>query len=268
MTITVSAFYKFVTIADPDTLRDAIAKSCCQLGIMGTVLLAQEGLNATVSGADENIVRLLQWFRSDERFHDLQSKESLAPSHPFRRMKVRVKPEIVKFGQSGIDPAVDAGTYVRPEDWNALVREPGVILVDTRNAYEVDIGTFPGAIDPKTKSFSEFAAFADVELSGRRTQKIAMFCTGGIRCEKATAYLRSQGFEDVYHLQGGILKYLETVPQSESLWQGECFIFDERVALEHGVKPAGYAHCSQCGLPVRGGDSAEVLQNCPKCAAL
>jgi UPF0176 protein len=267
MTVTVSAFYKFVTIADPDALRDAIAEVCGQLGIMGTVLVAREGLNATVSAADGNIVQLLQWLRSDDRFHDLQAKESSAPSHPFRRMKVKVKPEIVTFGQSGIDPAADAGTYVHPEDWNALIQNPGVILVDTRNSYEVGIGTFPGAIDPKTKSFSDFAAFADAELSSLRHQKIAMFCTGGIRCEKATAYLRSQGFEHVYHLQGGILKYLETVPEAESLWQGECFIFDERVALEHGVKPAGYTHCSLCGLPVRADGGAGEPQKCMTCSA-
>jgi UPF0176 protein len=268
MTVTVSAFYKFVAIADPAALRDEITEMCRQLAVMGTVLVANEGINATVSGADENIIQLLGWLRSGERFHDLQSKESLAPAHPFKRLKVKVKPEIVTFGHPGIDPALNAGTYVCPEDWNALIQEPDVIVVDTRNTYEVDIGTFPGAIDPKTQTFSDFAAFADAELSSLRNQKIAMFCTGGIRCEKATAYLRAQGFKDVYHLQGGILKYLEAVPEAESLWQGECFIFDERVALEHGVKPAGYGHCSRCGWPVRGDGSAGQPQECVKCSAL
>jgi UPF0176 protein len=267
MTVTVSAFYKFITIADPLTLRDEVDTLCRRLGIFGTVLIASEGINATVSGGSEHIAELHALLRSSERFADLQTKESQASAHPFRRLKVKVKPEIVTFGHPEISPATTAGIYVAPEDWNALIQDPSVIVVDTRNTYEVDIGTFPGAIDPKTQTFSQFAAFADAELKSRRNQKIAMFCTGGIRCEKATAYLRAQGFEDVYHLQGGILKYLEVVPVGESLWQGECFIFDDRVALAHGVKPAGYCKCQECGWPVRAGGTDSSGPLCAICLA-
>lgn len=251
MTVTISAFYKFVAIADPAQLQTVAIEVCRQHAIKGTILLAHEGINATVSGPAEGVASLLIWLRSDVRFRDLESKDSAAPQHPFKRMKVKVKPEIVSFGHPEVRPALGVGTYVRAEDWNALIQEPGVVIVDTRNTYEYGIGTFPGAIDPGTQTFREFAAFADTELAARRNQKVAMFCTGGIRCEKATAYLQANGFNQVYHLQGGILKYLEVVPQADSLWQGECYVFDKRVALEHGVIPAGYRHCNSCGVPVR-----------------
>lgn len=264
MQTTISAFYKFVAISDPDALQTAVAAVGCANDIKGTILIAREGINATVCGPDEGVRALLKWLRSDDRFCDLVSKESYAGAPAFRRFKVKVKPEIVTFGHPEIDPVASVGTYVPPEQWNALIEEPGVILVDTRNSYEFDIGTFKGAIDPKTTTFREFPKFVSDELDPARDRKVAMFCTGGIRCEKATAYLRSQGFNDVYHLEGGILKYLEVVPPSESLWQGECFIFDNRVAVEHGVKPGRARLCKKCGFPTR--DAVDEAEICPKCS--
>ena len=251
MTVTVSTFYKFTTIAEAAKLTAEVAALGCSLGIRGSILIAGEGINATVSGSGDSIARLLTWLRSDTQIGDFESNESVAQSHPFRRLKVKVKPEIVTFGRPDILPLAGAGTYVRPENWNALIAEPDVVVVDTRNSYETCIGTFPGALDPKTETFGAFAAFADVALDPQRHRKVAMFCTGGIRCEKATAYLRSKGFEDVYHLQGGILKYLEVVPQSESLWQGECFVFDDRSALGHTRRAGRFALCPVCGWNVR-----------------
>lgn len=268
MQITVSTFYKFVTVDDPNALKTEFAALGCQLGLKGTILIAREGINATISGAGNAVAAFLARIRSDSRFADLTSKESLSGDHPFRHLKVKVKPEIVTFGYPEIDPAVHAGTYVRPEDWNALIQDPDTLVIDTRNAYEFEIGTFEGAIDPKTQTFRDFSNFVDDELDPARHRKVAMFCTGGIRCEKATAYMRSQGFNEVYHLEGGILKYLEVIPKDESLWKGECFIFDERIALEHGVTPSDYAQCKSCGYPVRRSqtqrDGAEI---CAKCAA-
>lgn len=251
MTITISAFYKFVAIEFPDALKETLAARGCALGLKGTILIASEGINATISGTADAMTEFMAALRSDDRFRDIISKESLNAEHPFRRFKVKVKPEIVTFGHPNLDPAKNAGTYVRPEDWNALIQEPGVVVVDTRNFYEFGIGTFEGAIDPKTETFRDFPAFVSGSLDPARDRKVAMFCTGGIRCEKATAYMRSQGFENVYHLEGGILKYLEVVPKEQSLWRGECFIFDERIALEHGVTPGDYAQCPRCGYPVR-----------------
>ena len=268
MSVTVSTFYKFVTIEDTAALRSAVAAFGCARGIKGTVLIAREGINATLSGTESSIAQMLAWLRTDSRFAGLESKDSSSPTQPFRRFKVKVKSEIVTFGHPEVNPAVDAGTYVTPQDWNALIQQPGVVVVDTRNAYEVGIGTFPGALDPGTRTFSEFPEFAEGTLGSLRDRKIAMFCTGGIRCEKATAYLRANGFDEVYHLQGGILKYLEVVPQKDSLWQGECFIFDERVALDHDIKPGQHRSCSRCGLPYRGArDEGGSTAQCSNCAA-
>lgn len=268
MTITISAFYKFVPIADTGALKEELAARGCALGLKGTILIAHEGINATISGTAKAMADFLAALRLDVRFHDLTSKESLHEEHPFRRFKVKVKPEIVTFGQPDLDPSTNAGTYVRPEDWNALIQDPDVLVIDTRNFYEFGIGTFEGAIDPKTETFRDFPNFVGDTLDPARDRKIAMFCTGGIRCEKATAYMRSQGFADVYHLQGGILKYLEVVPMEESLWRGECFIFDERIALEHGVTPGDYSQCPQCGYPVRrGATSSHVDGKCDACIA-
>jgi UPF0176 protein len=249
MTVLISTFYKFTAIAQAADLKTEVAALGCSLGIRGSVLIANEGINATVSGAEDAVAGFLSWLRTDNRIGDFESKESTALSHPFRRLKVKVKPEIVTFGRPDVRPAELAGTYVRPEDWNELIKEPGVVVIDTRNSYETSIGTFEGALDPKTETFSEFASYVDGMLDVPRDQKIAMFCTGGIRCEKATAYLRAKGFYEVYHLQGGILKYLEVVPPSKSLWQGDCFIFDDRIAIDHARKPSNYRLCHRCGSP-------------------
>lgn len=261
MSVTVTAFYKFATIADTAALRAALLALADECNVKGTVLIAPEGINATIAGPDDGIRRVLAWLRADARFSDLVSKESYADAVPFGRLKVKVKPEIVTMRQPEADPSKRVGTYVKPENWNALVNDPGVLLIDTRNAYEVAIGTFKGAIDPVTASFSEFPDFVAAHVDAAKHPRIAMFCTGGIRCEKASAFMLAQGFPEVYHLEGGILKYLETVPPEQSLWQGECFVFDERVALEHGVKPGTHVMCEDCGFPIAAG-----APHCPNCS--
>jgi UPF0176 protein len=270
MTTTVTAFYKFVTIDDGAALKSRLLKLGRINAIRGTILLAPEGINATISGPGEAIAHVLAWLRSDPRFADLIAKESYAPEHPFQRFKVKLKREIVTFGVPEADPAKRAGTYVPPAAWNALIQDPDVAIIDTRNAYEVELGTFAGAQDPGTKSFREFPDFVKAKLDPKKQKKVAMFCTGGIRCEKASAYLLTQGFDEVYHLKGGILKYLETVPPDESLWRGACFVFDERVALEHDLAPGPYDLCEICGHPVSKSDlDAPELGGgvpCPNCA--
>lgn len=270
MTLSVTAFYKFVPIDDVAALRETLLGLCRTNGIKGTVLVAREGINGTVSGAPCSITAFLAGLRADPRFADLVSKESYANDHPFRRLKVRLKREIVTLGQPDADPSALVGAYVKPQDWNALIREPDVLLIDTRNGYEVGIGTFEGAVDPQTRSFREFPDYVEKNLDPARHRRVAMFCTGGIRCEKATAYMRLKGFQEVYHLEGGILKYLETVPPGESLWRGECFVFDERVALGHGVAPGTHAMCPGCGKPILRDDMAvkdgEGRQMCTACA--
>lgn len=261
MSVTVTTFYKFVTIADPAALRAEIRANAAARGIKGTILLAPEGINATVAGADREVRGFLADLRADPRLADLVSKDSYAQDIPFNRLKVRLKREIVTLRRPEADPSERVGAYVRPEDWNALIADPDVILVDTRNAYEVDIGTFKGAIDPRTRAFGEFPDFVAAHLDPRKHTRVAMFCTGGIRCEKASAFMLAQGFAEVYHLEGGILKYLETIPPEQSLWQGECFVFDARVALEHGVTPGSHVMCKACGYPVAGG-----APSCPNCA--
>ena len=265
--ITVSAFYKFVAIDDCRALRDELLAVAMQHDIRGTILVAEEGINATVSGTDAGIAALLSHLRNDARFTALVSKESFAGEHPFKRLKVKIKPEIVTIGAPEANPAHHVGTYVAPADWNALISDPEVIVIDTRNSYEVDIGTFERAIDPRTSSFGEFPDYVKQNLDPARDRKVAMFCTGGIRCEKASAYLLSLGFPEVYHLEGGILKYLETVPEAESLWKGECFVFDERVALEHGVKVGSHSLCPECGYPVPNATTESETEACPACAA-
>ena len=270
MTVTVAAFYRFVTIDEPETLRASVSASCTLNGILGTVLIAREGINATVSGPEVSINAFLAWLRNDARFEGLAVKISCANAEPFKRIKVRVKPEIVTFGVPDISPAEKAGTYVAPDAWNALIQDPDVVVIDTRNAYEFAIGTFEGALDPQTGAFSDFPDYVARHLDPQRHKRIAMFCTGGIRCEKASAYLLSKGFPEVYHLEGGILKYLEAVPEDASLWRGECFVFDGRVALQHGVGEGSHRHCAVCGFPVP--NVAEtctgLVQKCPNCGAL
>ncbi|HEY8118005.1 MAG TPA: rhodanese-related sulfurtransferase [Methylophilaceae bacterium] len=249
-----AALYKFVSLPDYKELQAPLLACCEANKIKGTLLLAEEGINGTIAGLPENIHALLHYLRNDPifktRLADLEHKEAWAARMPFYRMKVRLKQEIVKLGVPEVKPSEMAGTYVKPEDWNSLISDPNVILVDTRNDYEVAIGTFQGAINPNTKSFTELPAWVKQEQALREKPKVAMFCTGGIRCEKSTAYLRSQGFEEVYHLQGGILKYLETVPEEQSMWQGECFVFDERVSVGHGLKQGDYQLCRACRFPL------------------
>ncbi|MDX2239150.1 MAG: rhodanese-related sulfurtransferase [Leptolyngbyaceae cyanobacterium bins.302] len=269
MSLIVATFYKFVPIADCSTLQARMLEFCQEQEIKGTILLAPEGINGTIAGRESAITAVLTWLKADPRFADLEHKEASAEAFPFERMKVKVKQEIVTFGKPEVNPAAIAGTYVSPQAWNDLIADPDVIVIDTRNDYEVRIGTFDRAINPETNSFREFPEYVEKHLNPNQHQKIAMFCTGGIRCEKASAYLLSQGFQAVYHLQGGILKYLEEVPAEESLWQGECFVFDERIAVKHGLEPGSYEMCRSCGHPIADADKAsphyEEGITCPYC---
>jgi UPF0176 protein len=244
MTYEVAALYQFVPLPDFRELKDPLHKLCLDLGIRGTLLLAQEGINGTVAGSHEAIDALMTELREGTlfmgRLDNLELKFSTATEMPFQRMKVRLKKEIVTLGDPQTDPLRRVGTYVTPAEWNRLLEEPGIVLLDTRNDFEVEMGTFEGAVDPRIKRFSEFKDFVKNELDPAQHRKVAMFCTGGIRCEKASSYMLAQGFEEVFHLKGGILKYLEEVPETESRWNGGCFVFDERVALGHGlVEQAG-----------------------------
>ena len=246
MTYKVAALYQFVSLPDFREIKDPLHALCLDLGIKGTLLLAHEGINGTVAGTEEGIDALMAELREGSLFRgrldNLELKFSSASEMPFKRMKVRLKKEIVTLGDPQTDPLRRVGTYVSPAEWNRLLEEPGIVLLDTRNDFEVEIGTFEGAVDPRIKRFSEFKDFVQNELDPAKHRKVAMFCTGGIRCEKASAYMLNQGFEEVFHLKGGILKYLEDVPEAESRWKGECFVFDERVALGHGLVEAGEAN--------------------------
>jgi UPF0176 protein len=239
MTYKVAALYQFVPLPDFRELKDPLHRLCQDLGIRGTLLLAHEGINGTVAGLDEAVDILMAKLRSGPlfagRLDNLELKYSTASEMPFKRMKVRLKKEIVTLGDPQTDPLRRVGTYVSPDEWNRLLDEPGIVVLDTRNDFEVGMGTFAGAVDPRIARFSEFKDFVRNELDPARHKRVAMFCTGGIRCEKASSYMLAQGFEEVFHLKGGILKYLEDVPQTESRWNGECFVFDERVALGHGL---------------------------------
>lgn len=249
-----AALYKFVSLPNYAVLQEPIQKTCTAHNIKGTLLLAAEGINGTIAGLPDDINAVLQFLRSETifegKFADLVHKESYANEHPFYRMKVKLKKEIVTMGVPSVNPNNTVGTYVKPENWNALIADPDVIVIDTRNDYEVDIGTFKGAVDPKTATFREFPDFVEKNLDKAKHKKVAMFCTGGIRCEKASSYMLEQGFEEVYHLQGGILKYLETVPEAQSLWQGECFVFDQRVAVKHGLELGEFDQCYACRHPL------------------
>lgn len=268
-TYLVAALYKFVALDDFEDLQPPLLAKCQAEGIMGTLLLAREGINGTISGSEQGIKNVLDYLRSDPRFSDLSHKESRARERPFLRMKVRLKKEIVTMGVEDIDPVHSVGRYVDAKDWNDLISDPDVIVVDTRNDYEVEIGTFKGAIDPNTTSFREFPKWAKESGLTDSKKKVAMFCTGGIRCEKSTAYLRQLGVEEVYHLKDGILKYLETVPPEESLWDGECFVFDERVSVGHGLKQGPYDMCHGCRHAIDDEDKRSPLYEpgvcCPKC---
>ncbi len=240
MSYKVAAFYQFAALPDFRELREPLRAFCAGLGLKGSILLAAEGINGTVAGSDDGIDALVEELRHGalfgSRLDHLELKFSRAASMPFGRMKVRLKREIVTLGDAKADPTRRVGIYVEPADWNTLIASPGTLVIDTRNAFEVALGTFEGALDPKIASFGQFREFAAQKLDPAKHRKIAMFCTGGIRCEKASSLLLAQGFGEVYHLKGGILKYLEEVPEAESRWRGECFVFDERVALGHGLR--------------------------------
>ena len=270
----IAALYRFTPFADPAALREPLLQECLSHGIKGTLLLAREGINGTIAGTPENIDTILAYIRTLPGCDALEWKLSHDDSMPFNRMKVRLKREIVTMGQPDIDPLAGVGHYVPASEWNALIADPDTIVIDTRNDYEVAVGTFKGAIDPDIQSFREFpdwfrARRATLEAEGRKP-KIAMFCTGGIRCEKSTAFALSEGVEDVYHLKGGILKYLEDVPEAESLWEGECFVFDQRVTVRHGLEPGAYDLCHACRRPVSAQDKTSDLYvegvQCPACA--
>lgn len=273
MTFKVAAFYKFFALPDFESRRAPLAETLEASGVKGTVLLATEGVNGTIAGTPEAIDTALAALRALPGCEALAPKFAEADEMPFLRLKVRLKREIVSMGVPGTDPNAIVGTYVAPEAWNALISDPDTVLIDTRNDYEVSIGTFEGAIDPNTKTFREFPEWfrefrAKLESEGR-TPKVAMFCTGGIRCEKATSFVKAEGIDDVFHLEGGILKYLETVPEQDSKWQGECFVFDERVSVRHDLTPGSYDMCHACKRPITEADKQhpafESGVSCPHC---
>jgi UPF0176 protein len=265
----VAALYKFVSLKDCHELREPLLLCCMEAGVKGSLLLAEEGINGTVAGSRQGIDAVLAYLRADPRLADLSHKESEDDTQPFYRMKVKLKKEIVTMGIEGVDPNTVVGTYVQPADWNSLIEDPDVLVLDTRNDYEVSIGSFKNAVDPETQSFREFPDYVRDHYNPAQHKKVAMFCTGGIRCEKASAFMLNAGFEEVYHLRGGILKYLEEVPVEESLWQGECFVFDNRVAVDQSLEKGSYDMCHGCRRPI----SAEDKQSehyeegvcCPQC---
>ena len=271
----VAALYKFVRLDDPAALRAPLQAVCREAGLCGTLLLAREGVNGTVSGRRAGIVRLLDWFAADNRTGPVPAKFSFSAEPPFYRMKVRLKQEIVTMGEPDVDPAGRVGTYIKPQDWNALIRDPDTLVIDTRNDYEIAIGKFENAVDPGTRSFRDFPQWVrdnlDALPAGKQPKNIAMYCTGGIRCEKATSYLVGKGYRNVFHLEGGILKYLEEVAENESAWQGECYVFDQRVAVRHGLQPGEYGMCRACRMPLSQQEMASPLYeegvSCPKCHA-
>lgn len=267
--VVVCALYHFVRLDDFESLREPLLQVMQNNHVRGTLLLASEGINGTIAGNREGINNVIAWLKSDSRLENLDHKESYDEEIPFYRAKVKLKKEIVTMGVEGIDPNRKVGTHIKPKDWNALISDPEVLLIDTRNKYEVEIGTFKNAVNPETESFREFPDYVENALDPEKHKKVAMFCTGGIRCEKSTAYLKEQGFDEVYHLEGGILKYLEDIPEEESLWQGECFVFDNRVAVNHQLEKGGYDQCHACRLPITEedmqSDQYEKGVSCPRC---
>ena len=253
---TIAALYNFTRFADPAALKPSLLELCLDQNVKGTLLLAGEGINGTIAGPRTGIDAVLHHIRHLPGCADLDWKESTALDAPFGKMKVRLKKEIVTMGQPDVDPRAQVGHYVAPSDWNALVESPDVAVIDTRNDYEVAIGSFKGAVDPETKSFNEFPAWWHANKDRFHNKRIAMFCTGGIRCEKSTNFLLSQGIEDVFHLKGGILKYLEDVPEENSIWSGSCFVFDNRVSVEHGLKEGPHELCHGCRRPILPSDKS------------
>ena len=266
--IVIAALYRFVRLDNFEELRQPLLQLMLDKQIRGTLLLAAEGINGTVAGEATAIDQLLDYLRQDDRLRGFDCKFSSDDAMPFYRTRVKLKREIVTMGIEDIDPA-KGGHYVTPEEWNELISDPEVTLIDTRNDYESAIGSFTNAVQPKTKSFREFPAYVKQNLDPQKHRKVAMFCTGGIRCEKSTAYLRQQGFDEVYHLKGGILNYLEQVPEAESLWQGECFVFDNRVSVNHALEKGSYDQCHACRLPITEADKRSKKYqpgvSCPAC---
>jgi len=269
-TFKIAAFYQFSPLTHIATLQSALVEGLKSLGIKGSLLVAEEGINGTIAGAPEKLDAALALIARITGLQDFMPKFSTSDEMPFRRMKVRLKKEIVTIGPVKADPHERVGEYVEPKDWNELISAPDVIVIDTRNGYEFGVGTFKGAVDPHTESFGEFPSWVRDKFRAKPNQRIAMFCTGGIRCEKATAFMLNEGFEHVYHLKGGILKYLEEVPQEQSLWEGSCFVFDERVAVGHGLQVMDFSICHGCLRPVSADDrrSAKFEEGvcCPACA--
>ena len=267
------AFYHFVTLDKKNNIQEHIYNFCEANNIKGTILLADEGINGTISGKEKNIRDFLIFIKKEGLFNGvfskLEHKESWASKNPFYRMKVRLKKEIVALGVDGVSPTKNVGKYVKPEEWNNLISDPNTIIIDTRNHYEVDIGTFKNATNPNTSTFRELPSFIEENLDPKTPKKIAMFCTGGIRCEKATSLMLDKGFKDVYHLEGGILKYLETIDEDKSLWEGECFVFDQRVAVTHGLNEGKYDQCYACRHPLSPDEmnSSHYIKgiSCPYC---
>jgi UPF0176 protein len=268
-----TAMYHFVSLPHYKKFREPLLNFCVTKGIKGTILLADEGINGTVAGPEKSILELLDYLKTDPlfegNFKSLAHKESWSYKHPFYRMKIKLKKEIVTLGVPGVSPTKIVGTYVKPQDWNAIISDPEVVLIDTRNDYEYAIGTFKNAINPKTNTFREFPEYVKTHFDPKKHKKVAMFCTGGIRCEKASSYMMSEGFDQIYHLEGGILKYLEDIKPEESLWQGECFVFDQRVAIKHGLNVGNYDQCYACRYPLSVDDVKSEKYtpgiSCPHC---
>ncbi|MCI5045921.1 MAG: rhodanese-related sulfurtransferase [Aquisalinus sp.] len=272
MTFTVAALYKFVSLPTFSDLQIPLQQVCDEAEVMGTLLLADEGINGTIAGTENGIDKVLSWISAHPLIGEVEAKFSYADEQPFLRMKVRLKKEIVALGAGRVDPNEQVGTYIEPEDWNDLIAQDDIILIDTRNDYEVAIGTFENALDPKTTTFREFPAYVEKlkhKLPDGQKPKVAMFCTGGIRCEKASSYMLREGFDEVYHLKGGILKYLEKVPEAETKWQGDCFVFDNRVSVRHGLEVGDYDMCHACRMPISAEDkNSEHYRpgvSCPHC---
>jgi len=268
-TTTVAALYRFVRLDDYESMREPLLNFCTERGVKGTLLLAHEGVNGTISGSKTAIADVLSYLRSDDRLSDLDCKFSYHEERPFLRMKVKLKREIVTMGLEDIDPNQSVGRYASPVEWNELIDDPECLVIDTRNDYEVEIGSFRGAINPGTKSFRDFPAWVDENLDPQKHKKVAMFCTGGIRCEKSTSLLVSKGFDDVWHLKGGILNYLEETPESSTRWEGECFVFDNRVAVNHQLEKGQYDQCFACRFPLDDAQKQSPLYvpgvSCPRC---
>lgn len=267
--IFIANFYLFTKLDDLAFIQKDVQACCEQNDVRGIVLLAPEGINATISGTHPGVMNVLELLKRDPRFSELTWKESTAEEQPFRKIRVRLKKEIITMGVPDIDPTRLAGTYVKPEDWNELINDPNVILIDTRNDYEVEIGSFKNAINPNIQSFGDFPQWLDDNINPSNQPRVAMFCTGGIRCEKSTALLKQAGVREVYHLEGGILKYLEQIPEDQGLWSGQCFVFDQRVSVGHGLEAGQYELCKACRRPISVSDKQSKTYrkgiSCPHC---